>query len=125
MTINDAISIVDEMKPNMMSRELKLKYLTECEQLIHSEILMKHEHTEEQAARPKYTVETDPETELLAPDAYGEVYVHYIMTQIDRQNQEDGRYNIDRSHFENAWDTLGDWWTREHMPIQTVREFSI
>ena len=125
MTINDAISITDEMKPNMMSRTLKLKYLTECEQLIHSEILMKHEHTETQETKPVYTENTDVLTELLAPDPYGMIYIHYLMTQIDRQNQEDGRYNIDRAHFENAWDTLSDWWTREHMPIQAVREFSI
>lgn len=125
MTINDAISIVDEMKPNMMSRTLKLKYLTECEQLIHSEILLKHEHPAAQDAKPVYTQETNPETELLAPDPYSEIYTFYLMSQIDRQNQEDGRYYNDRQDFERAWDTLGDWWTREHMPIQAVREFSI
>ena len=29
MTIQEALDIVDEMKPNMMSRKLKIKYLTE------------------------------------------------------------------------------------------------
>ena len=47
MTLQEALDIVDEMKPNMMSRPLKLKYLTEIEQLIHDEIVMTHEHAEE------------------------------------------------------------------------------
>ena len=125
MTLQEAIDITDEMKPNMMKRGLKCKYLTEIEQVIHAEVLMKHEHAEEQEARPEYSEETDPGTVLIVPDPYSMVYVYWLMSKIDIQNQEDARYNIDRTHFENAYEQMADWWTREHMPIQNTREFRL
>ena len=125
MTIQDAISTADEMKPNMMSTRLKYKYLTEIEQLIHGEIVLKHEHTEAQQAKPVYTEESDPTTELLVPDPYSIVYIYWLMSKIDIQNQEDGRYNIDRAHFENEYRTMADWWTRTHLPIPQMREIRI
>ena len=123
MTIQDAIATADEMKANMMSPRLKYKYLTEIEQLVHGEIVMKHEHTAAQETKPVYTEETDKLTELIIPDPYSMLYVYWLLTKIDMQNQEDGRYNVDRAHFENAWDTMSDWYTRSHMPIQRTREF--
>lgn len=125
MTIQEALDTTDELKPNMMSPRLKMKFLTEIEQLIHGEIVLRHEHTEAQHARPVYTEDTDPQTELLVPDPYSDVYTKYLLTQIDRQNQEDGRYNVDRAQFENAYETMSDWWTRTHMPLQSVREFRL
>ena len=123
MTIQDAIATADEMKANMVSPRLKYKYLTEIEQLVHGEIVMKHEHTAAQETKPVYTEETDKLTELIIPDPYSMLYVYWLLTKIDMQNQEDGRYNVDRAHFENAWDTMSDWYTRSHMPIQRTREF--
>ena len=125
MTLQEALDIADAMKPNMMDRQLKIKYLTEIEQLRWAEILMRHEHTEEQETKPVYTEETDPGTELIVPDPYSMVYTYWLMSKIDIQNQEDQRYNIDRAHFENEYDTMSDWWTRTYMPIQNTREFRL
>ena len=125
MTIQEAIDTLDEMKPNAMSMLLKMKYLTEIEQLIHGEIIMRHVHTPEQETAPVYTEITDENTELIIPDPYSMLYVYWLMSKIDIQNQEDGRYNVDRAHFENAWETMSDWYTRTNMPIQQVREFRV
>lgn len=151
MTIQDCLDIVDEMKPNMMSRALKVRYLSEIERLIWEEIISKHwpgkrepvpagnhgidplERTAAEAGvivpeerqAPVYTEESDFSTALQIPDPYAMVYVYWLMSKIDIQNQEDARYNIDRQHFENAYDTMSDWWTREHMPVSRVREFRL
>ena len=125
MTILEAIETTDEMKPNMMKPSLKYKYLTELDQLIHDEIVMHHEHTPEQAVKPVYDEDADGQTQLIVPDPYSMVYVYWLMTKIDMQNQEDGRYNVDRALFENHYDTMSDWWTRNHMPLQRVREFEV
>ena len=125
MTIQEALDTTDEMKPNMMSPRLKYKYLTEIEQLIHDEIVMKHEHAEELDPKPEYTEDTDPLTVLIVPDPYSMLYVYWLMSKIDMQNQEDLRYNIDRASFENAYETMSDWWTRNHMPKQMTREFRL
>lgn len=125
MTIQEALDQLDEMKPNMMSRRLKVKYLTEIEQLIYDEIVQKHVQAEEPAGKPVYTEDIDPGTVLIIPDPYSSVYLYWLMTKVDIQNQEDARYNIDRQHFENAYDTMSDWYTREHMPKQITREFRL
>lgn len=151
MTIEEALSITDEMKPNMMRRNLKLKYLTEIEQLIWHEIICKHYsndytppapynpetdplnvgwgqlpiQTPEPDEAPEYDEESDQGTELLIPDPYSMVYVYWLMSKVDIQNQEDARYNIDRAHFETAYKTMSDWYTRKHMPVQRTREIRI
>ena len=125
MTIQEALDTTDELKPNMMSPRLKMKFLTEIEQLIHDEIVMKHEHAEELDPKPEYTEDTDPLTVLIVPDPYSMLYVYWLMSKIDMQNQEDLRYNIDRASFENAYETMSDWWTRNHMPKQMTREFRL
>ena len=126
MTLQEAIDRVDEMKANMMSVRMKVGFLTEIDQLIHDEIVMKHAHTAEQAQKPAYNEETDLMTELIVPDPYGrDVYLYWLMCRIDDQNQEDGRFNVDRAKFENAYRTMSDWWTREHMPLTRNREIRI
>ena len=126
MTLQEAIDRVDEMKANMMSVRMKVGFLTEIDQLIHDEIVMKHEHTAAQAVKPAYDEEADLMTELIVPDPYGrDVYLYWLMSRIDDQNQEDGRYNVDRAKFENAYRTMSDWWTREHMPVTRNREIRI
>ena len=125
MTIQEALDLMDEMKPTLMSRKLKVKYLQEIEQLIHDEILMKHEHTAAQETAPAYTEDTDPGTVLLAPDPYSMVYVYWLMQKADLMNQEDIRYNNDRAMFEQAYLTLGDWWNRNYLPWPRKRELRI
>lgn len=125
MTIQECIDIADEMKPNMMSRRLKIKFLNEIEELIYGEVVMVHEHTEEEAVKPVYTEETDEATALIVPDPYSMLYPYWLMTKLDMQNQEDERYNVDRAHFENAFNTMSDWWTRNRMPVQKAREFRV
>jgi hypothetical protein len=125
MTIQTALDLADQMKPNMMKRETKLVYLTEIEQVIHGEVIMKHEHTKEQETKPKYDGDTDPGTELLIPDPYSMLYVYWIMSKVDLQNLEMDKYNNDRVLFENAYENMGDWYTRNHMPLQAHRHFRI
>jgi hypothetical protein len=122
MTLQEALDIADEMKPNMMKRETKIRMLMDLENMIFDEILMKHEHAEEQEVRPDYTDDSDPGTVLIVPDPYSKVYWKWLMAQIDTQNQEDARFNIDMTHFDNAYSEMSAWWNRTYMPIQQNRE---
>ena len=125
MTIQRALDMANAMKPNMMDRELKIAFLTEIEQLIHQEVIMKHVHTEEQKTMPEYTVETDPGTQLVIPQPYDMVYVYWLMSKIDLQNLETDKYNNDRALFENAYDTMCDWYTRNNMPLTADTQFRL
>ena len=126
MTIQEALDMADEMKPNMMDRELKIKQLSILDGLIHQEIRMKHVHTREEAVCPDYDRDTDPGTELIVPSPHAEdLYTHWLMSKIDLQNREMDNYNADRTIFENAYDTMSDWWTRTRMPLPAGRYFRV
>lgn len=120
MNIQQALDMADAMLPNMMPREMKIAFLTEIEQLIHKEIVMKHRHTWEQRTMPEYTADTDPGTELIIPDPYSQLYYYYIMAKIDEQNLEFDKFNTHWALFENKYDTMSDWYTREHMPLTAM-----
>lgn len=228
MTLEQALALTDEMKPNMMERATKIAFLTEIEQLIYEEIVLKHEPvnrvkwplkllsrlcgmienvlsmadlksieelgedadrirgeihqailfcqgiwqamvmdfmvdmenqfiakiakihdledplTKEEmisfletvdgilqekrnvdSGAPVYDSDTDQGTVLLVKDPYSMVYVYWLMTKIDLQNLEMDKYNSDRALFENAYDTMHDWWNRTYMPVQRNRQFRI
>ena len=125
MTIQTALDLADQMKPNMMKRETKLVFLTEIEQVIHEEVIMKHVHTQEQETKPKYDGDTDPGTELLIPDPYSKLYYYYIMKSIDEQNLEWDKYNAHNAIYENKYEEMSDWYTRTHMPLTDMPHFRL
>ena len=125
MRLQQAMDRVDEMRPNMQSRELKIAWLSELDGLIHKEIILKHEHTTEQETFSGYTEDTDPDTDLLAPWPYDEMYTYWLMARIDELNQETDKYNADRAKFENAYGEMQDWWNRTYMPVCRNRQLWI
>ena len=152
MTPEKAIQLADEMKPNMMSQEVKYQFLNEIEGKVFHEIIMTHVHDED-AECPHYdppvpdeaaeeeqgnaseelteeeTEEEEPAeeepAEMLAPAPYDMLYVYWLMCQIDHLNQEMDKYNNDRGLFENAWGNFADYWNRTKMPIQQNRQLRI
>ena len=148
MNIQTVLDTVDRMMPNFMDRQLKLRFLTEIDQKIYNEIILKHErgkrkkpyyedeHTidlyaplrgdweddQEEEKPPYYDMDTDPGTELLAPDANHMLYVYWIMRRIDEQNLEFDKMNAHQMLFENEYGTFDDWYTRNHMPL-TARPY--
>ena len=125
MNIQAAIDLANEMKPNMMTRETQVRFLSELDRTIHSELVMTHIHTMQESAVPEYDGDTDGSTELIAPERFCMVYVYYLMTKIDLMNMEMDKYNNDRALFESEYGELSDWWTRTKMPIQKTREFRV
>ena len=125
MTIAKALERADQLKPNMVKRKMKIDWLSELDGLLHREIILKHEHTEEQDTFTGYNEETDQGQELLAPFPYDEIYTFWLLSKIDLNNMEYDRYSNDRILFNNAYDTLSDYWTREHMPITYAKELRI
>ena len=124
MTINEAITLADSLKPNMMADTVKIRFLNEIEGKIFHEILMKHVHDPEMEC-PEYDDETEGSTELLVAAPYDMVYVYWIMCQIDHLNMEMDKYNNDRALFENAWGNFADYWNREVPPLSARPFFRI
>ena len=123
MTLQEVLSTTDELKANMMSEATKIRFISEIEGRVHQEILMKHEHTEEEETLPVYDDNTDPSTMMLVPAPYDMLYVYWLMSKIDMLNQEPEKEYNNMARFEKAYGELCDYWRREHMPITPVQQF--
>jgi len=129
MKLQQAIDRVDEMRPNMQSRTLKLDWLSELDGLIWKEIIVKHHLLPGEeirlAAPPEYDEDTDEGTELLVRFPYDNIYLYWLMAKIDEQTLEQNKYNNDRAMFNASYESFSDYWTRNHMPKTHVRELRL
>ena len=91
MTIIEAITHVDTVKPNSYGQTEKIKWLSDIDGMIKAEVIDTHEGGED-ISFSGYTDETDLNTKLLAPAPYDKLYTHYLEMQIDYANNEYGKY---------------------------------
>ena len=122
MTIIDAITRVDTLKPNGYSQSEKVRWLSTLDWTVKREVIDTHEGGEG-VAFAGYNDETLLNTELLIPAPYDEAYIHYLEMQIDYANGEYGKYNNSLSMFEEAFSAFKKYYNQEHKPIRRGRRF--
>jgi len=122
MTIQQAIDCIDERKPNGFSAAEKIAWLTRADGMIKAKILDGYRQ-QTPIAFVGYTEDTDPETQLLVPEPYCEVYPLWLEAQMDAVNSETARYN-------NAIVKYNDWlsafrndYNRTHTPVKNRIKF--
>lgn len=125
MTIQAILDKIDETKANTIETRDKVAWLSELDAKVYREVYMTHEGWPERIVFEGYDMDTDPSTELLIPDAYSDVYVHYLATEIDNVQRETGEYTKSALRFNNSWQTFCDYWVRNHMPKSVVRQFRL
>lgn len=116
MNLAKMISMCDELKPNQYDTEQKTQWISEIEAQVVDEILNMAEENEIEFE--KYDYDTDAEKELLVPDAYSDVYLHYLMAKIDFANAEYGRYNNSIAMFHFSFERFGKHYIKNHVPKQ-------
>jgi hypothetical protein len=115
MTIIEAITRSDALKPNVYSQEEKIKWLSTLDGNIKSEIIDTHEGGESVEFNG-YDTETDVNTVLIVPAPYDEVYIHWIGAKIDYNNAETKKYNNSMMTFNTAYSDFSKYYNRTHMP---------
>lgn len=115
MTLTQAIHQADLARPNELEPELKLAWLSALDGQIHRELLSAHLGPVPDL--PVYGPETDPETELLVPGPWDELYVRYLLMRIDLENGELERYNNDAACFNRSWRAWAGDYVRTHTPL--------
>lgn len=122
MTIAEAISKVDALKPNTYSTEDKVAWLSTLDARVKKQVINAHEYSDT-IFFYGYDSVTDMETELLVPAPYDEMYLRWLEAQIDYHNSEDDRYNNAIMLFNNAYDGYKKFYTRTHMPLSKGNRF--
>jgi len=114
MTIMQAISRIDEMKPNAYAQENKVDWLSIIDGMIYKQIIQKHEGGED-ITFTGYDNSTDRNTVLLAPEPYTDLYVHWLEQKIDYFDGEYTKYNNDVMKFNEVFSEYRNWYNSEHM----------
>lgn len=122
MTILEAISRVDAVKPNGYSQAEKIAWLSRIDGTIKKEIIDTHEGGED-IVFTGYDLDVDTSTELLVPAPYDEVYIRYLEMQIDYANNEYGKYNNSMVMYNAAYTAYEKYYNRDHMPLSKGNKF--
>lgn len=116
MTIGEAIARVDTLRRNTYGEAEKIRWLSQLDQRVWRRIIDTHEASEA-VSFTGYDETTDQGTVLLVPAPYDEMYLHYLIAQIEYFDQQENRYNNANSLFESVWYDYACWYNRTHMPV--------
>lgn len=118
MTIDEAIKEIDALKPNAYPEDIKVRWLSRIDGTIKREVIDTHEGGESQPFEGYSEDQLGQGVQMLVPEPYSELYVHYLASQIDLHNAETARYNNSSIVFNTAYQTFTDWYNRTHLPMQ-------
>ncbi|MBR3105870.1 MAG: hypothetical protein IKH30_01650 [Clostridia bacterium] len=120
ITLEQALHTVDELTPNQIERARKIDWLNRLDGRIYREIYCTHERRNAEEVPdvcPRYTQATHPDTVLLAPEPYGEIYRFYLEMQIHLANQDYDRYNNSAALYAEKYGEFARMWHRTHKPL--------
>lgn len=117
MTLNEAITRVQRLKPSQYDLKTLVQWISDLEGVMYAEIVSWHENTDDVAHGP-YS-ETDMDAVLMAPDPYSEVYTKWLEAQIDYYNAEYSRYNNSMMMYNVALSNYSSWYCRSNVPKRT------
>ena len=122
MTIAEAISEIDTLKPNDYTNADKIKWLSRLDSLIYEEIYCSHQDNPLESF-DGYTGLTDTSTELFVKEPYDNIYRFWLEAQIDYSNAELGKYNNSITMYNAAYTAFQNSYNRAHMPLTHSLKF--
>ena len=120
MTIIEAISRIDVLKPNSYPQSEKIKWLSTLDGIIKNELIDTHDGGDT-ISFTGYNDNTLLTTELLVPAPYDEVYLYWLESKIDYYNGEMIKYNNSITMFNTAYSNYEKIYNRDNMPKRKSR----
>ena len=115
LTCEDVIQRTDAYKPNKVDVNMKMAWLYDIEQRIQTEIVDTHENSDELKNEIDHN-DADTTKSLIA-DGRDAMYMWWLCSQIDLQNGDLDRYNMDSALFNEEYAAFRNAYNREHMPL--------
>ena len=111
MTISEAISLIDTLRPNLRSGAEKCAWLYELDSKTSLQVY--------RSTPPEpYNVLTDGAKKLLIDSPYDDLYVLYLITKLDFFDGEYARYTNDATVFNSEFSDFAKNWRRDHRPAR-------
>ena len=117
MTISEAITQLQAVKENQYDDETLVRWISDLEGTLYEDIVKNHEGNED-IPHGRYSVDTDMDTVLMVPEPYSDIYIKYLMAQVDYHNAEMQRYTNSMIMYNVALDAFAGWYNRNNMPLQ-------
>lgn len=122
MTIEQAVEMVDRLRPNHFDHETKVRWLGKIDGMIWREVFCTH------ACNPVHHFngydDATPDTKLLVPEPYADdVYNYYLQMQIDKELGEIQKFNQSVMMYNSAYKTFADWYNRTFRPLPAHSQF--
>lgn len=117
MNITELINIVDKLKPNPFTNDVKVAWINEVWLMIAEQILNRYEGGEDLKSYKKYDYRYDMDKELIYADEFSDVYINYMLAKIDFYTAEYGRYNNSVALFEASFNELAKMVRRTKKPV--------
>ena len=102
MTVEECVTIVDEVKPNAFEDDTKVRWLGQLEGRIAAEILMLAPC--ELRAFAFKSMDEDGDKELLVDAPYDDIYTAYLTAKVDSKNGEYNKLATAAQAFNRIWD---------------------
>jgi len=123
MTIREAIARTDAVRANAFNEELKISWLSRLDGMVKKLVIDTHEGGEA-VTFDGYGSGTDPDTQLLVPAPFDDIYLRWLEAQIDYAGGEFGRYNNAIVLFNAAFGIFQNHYNRSHLPAPGDRRFA-
>jgi hypothetical protein len=115
MTIHEAISYIDSVKPNKFPQNTKIAWLSGLDGVIKKEVIDTHEGGEDIKYSP-YTANTPMSISLIIEHPYDDIYTKFLEMQIDYYNGEYARYSNSRIVYNDAYEEWVKYYNANHVP---------
>lgn len=107
MTIAEVLQTADALRPNKLSESIKLRWLSELEGRILTEIDGRNPET-----IPLLTEKTPRILRLFAPAPYDRVYWTFLLKMIDYAAKDAAAYQMSAAVFNEAYADFAKWFHR-------------
>lgn len=114
MKLSEAIEKVNALKAHSFDDEIIKDFIEDCDKRLYREVIETHEQSNIQPYEERYPLGNT--VELLADDAYTQLYVFYAISQIDAFNGEYDRYNNNMILYNTALSDYKQYYNRTHTP---------
>lgn len=123
MTLIEAITRIDSLKPNNYTPEDKISWLSAVDWDIKENIIDTHEGRGNTTFNG-YDSDTAHDTVLLVPAPYDDIYIKWLEAQIDYANGEIKKFNNSITMFNATYTAFSRYYNRTHMPVgKTIKFF--
>lgn len=117
MTVQEAITYANAVKPNAFDNDTKVRWLNEVEGMVQTQVLLMN--VEDIIT---YSYEQNADTTMLVRPPHDKLYPAYLEARIDFGNGEYEKYQNTYQMFNSFFDEFMRWYATVYNPAEAYEE---